>query len=144
MDHEADRTPSYEINYNSHDIRLDVFLASHSNDLSRSRIQALIRSGFVKVNNSPSKPSYRLKAGDHIYLVVPPPEIPVLVPESIEFGILHEDDALIVIDKPPGVVVHPAPGHNTGTLVHGLLKHCRDLSGIGGEHRVRVGEEVRK
>jgi 23S rRNA pseudouridine1911/1915/1917 synthase len=132
VDNESDRTPSYEITPHNQDIRLDVFLASHSNDLSRSRIQALIKRGFVEVNNSPSKPSYKLKAGDYVLLTIPPPEIPVLEPEAIEFGILHEDHSLIVIDKPAGVVVHPAPGHRTGTLVHGLLEHCRDLSGIGG------------
>ena len=132
METESDRAPSYEITHQSQDIRLDVFLATHSNDLSRSRIQALIKRGFVKVNGCPSKPSYKLKAGDHIFLTIPPPDIPVLKPETVSFDIVHEDGSLIVIDKPAGVVVHPSPGHNTGTLVHGLLQHCRDLSGIGG------------
>lgn len=132
LTHEFDRTPSYEIDHKSHNLRLDIFLTAQSNDLSRSRIQSLIRKGFVKVNNNSSKPGYRLKTGDHVLLTIPPPEIAALKPESVEFGILYEDDSLIVIDKPAGVVVHPAPGHNSGTLVHGLLKHCRDLSGIGG------------
>ena len=144
VDNESDRTPSYKITYHNQDTRLDVFLATHSNDLSRSRIQALIKRGFVNVNNRPSKPSYKLKAGDHVFLTIPPPETPVLEPEAVEFGILYEDNSLIVIDKPPGVVVHPAPGHNTGTLVHGLLKHCRDLSGIGGVLRPGIVHRLDK
>ncbi len=144
MAHESDRTPSYEITQHSQDIRLDVFLVTHSKDLSRSRIQALIKRGFVEVNNRPSKPSYKLKTGDHVFLTVPPPETPVMEPEAVEFGILHEDNSLIVIDKPPGVVVHPSPGHNTGTLVHGLLEHCRDLSGIGGVLRPGIVHRLDK
>jgi 23S rRNA pseudouridine1911/1915/1917 synthase len=144
VENESDRTPSYEITPHSQDIRLDVFLATHSNDLSRSRIQALIKRGFVEVNNGPSKPSYKLKAGDHVFFTVPPPETPVLEPEAIEFGIIHEDNSLIVIDKPAGIVVHPAPGHNTGTLVHGLLEHCRDLSGIGGVLRPGIVHRLDK
>jgi len=141
---ESDRPPSYEITHHNQDNRLDVFLATHSNDLSRSRIQTLIKREFVQVNNRPSKPSYKLKAGDHILLTIPPPEAPVLKPETIKFGILHEDKSLIVIDKPPGVVVHPAPGHSTGTLVHGLLQHCQDLSGIGGVLRPGIVHRLDK
>jgi len=144
VDHESNRTPSYVITHQSQDTRLDVFLATHSNDLSRSRIQALIKRGFVTVNNCPIKPSYKLKAGDHVLLLIPPPETPDLEPEEVAFGILYEDDSLIVIDKPPGVVVHPGPGHPTGTLVHGLLKHCRDLSGIGGVLRPGIVHRLDK
>lgn len=132
------------IAHHNQDIRLDVFLANRSNDLSRSRIQALIKKGFIKVNNCASKPSYRLKAGDQVFLTIPPPEIPALEPEAVEFGIVHEDDSIIVLDKPPGVVVHPAPGHSSGTLVHGLLKHCQDLSGIGGVLRPGIVHRLDK
>ncbi len=144
MENESDRAPSYEITHHSQDIRLDVFLSTCADGLSRSRIQALIKKGCVKVNSCPSKPSYKLKAGDHIFLSIPPPEIPVLEPEEVVFSIVHEDDSLIVVDKPPGVVVHPSPGHSTGTLVHGLLQHCKNLSGIGGVLRPGIVHRLDK
>lgn len=144
MDHESDRAPSYEITRQSQNIRLDVFLTTTSSDLSRSRIQSLIKKGLVKVNNLLSKPGYRLKAGDHVSLTIPPAEALSLEPEAVEFGILYEDESLIVVNKPPGVVVHPAPGHATGTLVHGLLRHCKDLSGIGGVLRPGIVHRLDK
>ena len=113
-------------------IRLDLFLSDIHEDLSRSRIQTLIRKGLVSVNGAPAKPSYQLKAGDQVSVVVPTPSPLRLVPEEVPFSVIFEDSYLIVLCKPPGIVVHPAPGHSSGTLVHGLLKHCRDLSGIGG------------
>ncbi len=117
----------------SDEIRLDLFLSRQKIiGLSRSRIQTLIRQGMVKVNDSHSKPSHVLCPGDHVYVSIPAPAIHPLEPEKIEFNVVFEDSSLIVINKPPGLVVHPAPGHYTGTLVHGLLYHCRDLSGIGG------------
>jgi 23S rRNA pseudouridine1911/1915/1917 synthase len=123
---------SYVIVAEEEDVRLDMFLASHSSGLSRSRVQALIRKGDVLVNACSSKPSYRLKAGDKVVVIIPPPASVSLEPEDIAFPILYEDHAIVILNKPPGLVVHPAPGHGTGTLVHGLLRHCRDLSGIGG------------
>ena len=128
----SDRCFFYEIYEDSKDIRLDVFLASCSTDLSRSRIQSLIKSGEVKVNKYSSRASYKLKKGDQVSLSIPHASPHVLEPETVEFGIIYEDDSLIVLNKPAGLVVHPAAGHATGTLVHGLLQHCQDLSGIGG------------
>lgn len=124
--------------------RLDVYLASRAEDLTRSRAQELIRRRLVEVNRSPVKASYRLKAGDHILLTLPPARPCSLEPEPVPFRIVHEDGSLLVIDKPPGVVVHPAPGHATGTLVHGLLRHCRDLSGIGGVLRPGIVHRLDK
>ena len=144
MKNESDNAPSYVINHHNQNIRLDVFLSARSNELSRSRIQTLIKRGFVKVNRNASKPSCKLKTGDHVLLTIPAPEPLTLKPEAVEFGILYEDKSLIVIDKPPGVVVHPAPGHSTGTLVHGLLQHCRDLSGIGGVLRPGIVHRLDK
>jgi len=132
VDNESDRTFTWEIPEDKQDIRLDVFLSSSPIGLSRSRIQALIRHGDVKVNNRASKSNYKLKTGDHVFLSIPPPSTHILEPEAVEFSIIHEDEILIVLNKPAGVVVHPAPGHITGTLVHGLLQHCQELSGIGG------------
>ena len=144
MGNESDRIFFYDIPENNQESRLDLFLSLHSTDLSRSRIQALIKSGNIKVNNQLSKPGRKLRSGDHISLSIPPPTTMALEPETVEFKIIHEDDSLIVLNKPPGVVVHPAPGHATGTLVHGLLKHCSNLSGIGGELRPGIVHRLDK
>lgn len=144
MEHESDRSFVYEIYEDSEDIRLDVFLASCSTDISRSRIQALIKSGHAKVNNCRSRPSYKLKKGDRVSLLIPRASPHVLKPEPVEFGIIYEDDSLIVLNKPAGLVVHPAAGHATGTLVHGLLQHCQDLSGIGGVLRPGIVHRLDK
>ena len=144
MEHEPDRSFYYEIYKDSKDIRLDVFLASLSTDLSRSRIQSLIKSGDAKVNKRYSRPGYKLKAGDQVSLLIPRASPHVLRPEPVEFGIIYEDDSLIVLNKPAGLVVHPAAGHATGTLVHGLLQHCRDLSGIGGVLRPGIVHRLDK
>jgi len=124
--------------------RLDAFLVLQSRNLTRSRVQELIRSGFVRVNHHLSKPGYRLKTGDHIEVTLPPPQPLRLDPEPVSFELIYEDPWLIVVNKPPGIVVHPAPGHFTGTLVHGLLQHCTDLSGIGGVMRPGIVHRLDK
>ena len=134
----------YDIPETAQGTRFDVFLCNSSPGLSRARIQALIRDGYAEVNDRPSKPSHKLKAGDRVSLTIPPPTPPDLTPDEVEFQIIHEDSSLIVLSKPAGVVVHPAPGHSTGTLVHGLLKHCKDLSGIGGELRPGIVHRLDK
>jgi 23S rRNA pseudouridine1911/1915/1917 synthase len=144
VENEAGRIFFYEITGDSQHIRLDIFLSSRSNVLSRSRIHSLIKDGDVKVNQRPSKPGYRLKAGDQVSLSIPPPSVPLLEPETVDFGVIHEDECLIVLNKPAGVVVHPAPGHLRGTLVHGLLEHCRDLSGVGGSLRPGIVHRLDK
>jgi len=126
-------------------IRLDVFLRLSAAGLSRARIQGLIREACVKVNGQPAKASHRLKGGDRIELVIPPPvACGQLIPETIAFEVVFEDETLLVLDKPPGLVVHPGAGHARGTLVHGLLAHCRDLSGIGGELRPGIVHRLDK
>lgn len=124
--------------------RVDIFLSHSHSNLSRSRIQALIRDGWVRVNDAYTKPSHQLKTGDHISLIVPEPSAPALVPEEVPFSVVFEDPSVIVLNKPPGIVVHPAPGHSSGTLVHGLLKHCGDLSGIGGTLRPGIVHRLDK
>ncbi len=124
--------------------RLDAFVVLQMQDLTRSRVQDLIKSGFVRVNHSLSKPGYRLKPGDHVEVTLPPPEPLRLDPEAVTFELVYEDSWLIVVNKPPGIVVHPAPGHFTGTLVHGLLRHCKDLSGIGGVMRPGIVHRLDK
>jgi len=142
--HNSDRTSSYLIADRDRDQRIDSFLASRVKDLTRSRVQDLIKEGFVKVNDLSPKSSYRLKRGDHVSIFIPP-VIPLqLEPEAVEFALIHEDSALIVLNKPPGLVIHPAPGHHKGTLVHGLLKYCKDLSGIGGVLRPGIVHRLDK
>jgi 23S rRNA pseudouridine1911/1915/1917 synthase len=115
--------------------RLDVTLASALGAVSRTQVTRHIAEGFVTVNGRPGVPSQKLRAGD-VVVWRPPPVVPVEVrAEDIPLQVVHEDEWLIVIDKPPRLVVHPAPGHEAGTLVNALLAHCRDLRGIGGELR---------
>jgi 23S rRNA pseudouridine1911/1915/1917 synthase len=125
-------------------VRFDHFLASNVPDLSRSRLQDLIRTGHAKLNGLTVKPGARLRAGDSIVLREPPPISAIAEAEDIALRVLFEDDDLIVIDKPPGLVVHPAAGHQTGTLVNALLHHCRNLSGIGGEQRPGIVHRLDK
>ena len=113
--------------------------------LSRSYIQQLIRDGAVTVNGKISKPGYKLRTGDEITLKLPDPSpLETIPPESVPLNILHEDSSLIVIDKPAGMLVHPAGGVYTGTLVNALLGHCNDLSGIGGTERPGIVHRLDK
>ncbi|MDY6971503.1 MAG: RluA family pseudouridine synthase [Thermodesulfobacteriota bacterium] len=144
MDNESDRFFFRVISADDQEVRLDVFLSTRSNALSRSSAQRLIKSGAVRVNGCCSKPGYRLKAGDKVILLNQPTSAQIPEPESVDFGIIHEDPSLIVVNKPAGLVVHPAPGHFAGTLVHGLLQHCGVLSGIGGELRPGIVHRLDK
>lgn len=114
--------------------RLDVFLARASG-LSRARVQELIERGAVLVEGHPQKPRHALRIRERVTLTVPDPEPLALAPEPIPLDILYEDEDLLVLNKPAGLVVHPGAGRTTGTLVHALLAHCRNLSGIGGVER---------
>lgn len=125
-------------------MRLDIFLAGEGTGFSRSRLQSLIKEGHIRVNDSEAKPSHTLRVGDRVVIDPPPLSCTSLEAEPVRFGILYEDGAIIVIDKPAGLVVHPAPGNRTGTLVHGLLHHCRDLSGIGGVLRPGIVHRLDK
>ncbi|HOL18119.1 MAG TPA: RluA family pseudouridine synthase, partial [Bacillota bacterium] len=110
--------------------RLDAFLAGRVAGLSRTRIQKLIENGAVRVNGAPClEKSYRLALDDQVTITAPDPEPYRLTPEPIPLNIVYEDRDLLVINKPRGMVVHPAPGHWRGTLVHALLHHCGDLAG---------------
>ena len=103
--------------------------------VSRNRIRQWIEQGQLTINGKTSKPAAKVRGGETICLVVPPATPTELVPEPMALDILFEDSDLVVVNKEPGLVVHPGAGHATGTLVHGLLAHCDDLSGIGGELR---------
>lgn len=116
--------------------RLDAYVAGNS-DLSRARVQALVAEGRVRVDGQVARKSDRLEAGQEIEVRVPPPQALDAQPEDIPLDVLFEDSSLLVVNKPAGMVTHPAPGHPTGTLVNALLAHTDDLSGIGG--RLRPG-----
>ncbi|MBI3995710.1 MAG: RluA family pseudouridine synthase [Nitrospirae bacterium] len=115
--------------------RLDHYLVRQQAHSSRTVLQRLIKKGEVRVNNRMVKPNYKIRPGDRVVCRIPTPTPLDLVPEPIPLDVLYEDPALIVLNKPAGLVMHPAPGHYTGTLVHALLAHCKDLSGIGGRER---------
>ncbi|KJE35362.1 pseudouridine synthase [Thalassospira sp. HJ] len=126
--------------------RLDKVLATAWPDQSRSRIKALIEDGQLSVNGAPAtKMSAKVKTGDIFDLIVPEPEMAEPVPEDIKLDVLYEDDDLLVINKPAGMVVHPAAGNESGTLVNALLAHCGDsLSGIGGVKRPGIVHRLDK
>lgn len=114
--------------------RLDLFVASAC-DLSRTQAATLIAGGNVRVNGAPQKASYRLAAPEEVQVVIPPPPGREIVPEEIPLNIVYEDDALLVVDKAAGMVVHPAPGHWSGTLVNALVGRGGQLAEGGGEER---------
>ena len=117
-------------------MRLDKHILELHPDFSRSRIEGLIKSGFVTVNGAVAeKAGMKVAEDDEIVVEIPPPVPAVPEPEDIPLDVIIEDEDMVVINKSPGMVVHPAPGHSTGTLVNALLHHCPNLSGIGGVAR---------
>jgi 23S rRNA pseudouridine1911/1915/1917 synthase len=124
--------------------RLDLFLTKQAPRLSRARIQQLIANGHILLNGQPARASQPVRAGDVVTLDAPPPVPIALAPEPIDLSILFEDQDLIVINKPPGIVVHPGAGTQSGTVVNALLFHCKNLSGIGGELRPGVVHRLDK
>jgi len=115
--------------------RLDTYLAEKLSQSSRSQIQKLIKSGLVTVNGRAAKANHLIRPSEVLVVRIPRSESPDILPESIPLDIVFEDPSLIVVNKPPGMVVHPAYGHQTGTLVHALLAHCGTLSGINDPAR---------
>ena len=123
--------------------RIDRWLSEKDEELSRSRIQKLLKDGAITVNGKPVKSSYKVEDGDQIEADIPAPVETEIVAEDIPLDILYEDDDVILINKPKGMVVHPAPGHYSGTLVNALMFHCRDnLSGINGELRPGIVHRI--
>lgn len=124
--------------------RIDKFLAIESEDFSRSQIQQWIKDGHVQVNGHVVKPNQKLQENDQVLLRIPPPKELHIEAEEMDLPIVYEDSDLVVINKPRGLVVHPAPGHYSGTLVNGLLAHCHDLSGINGVLRPGIVHRIDK
>ena len=124
--------------------RLDAALAKLEPTLSRAQLRRLIEQGAVTVSGEVVKPAHRLRAGERIAGAVPDAQPTALEPEALPLAILYQDADVVVIDKPAGLVVHPAPGHGGGTLVNALLHHCRDLSGVGGELRPGIVHRLDK
>ncbi len=138
------RTERFVVPEEARDWRLDQCLVIFYDELSRSFVQKLIKEGQVKVNRRPSKPGYRVRPGDEIQMQIPPPVTVEIEPEEIPLDILYEDASLIVVNKPPGMIVHPGAGRATGTLVNALLAHCELLSGIGGVERPGIVHRLDK
>jgi 23S rRNA pseudouridine1911/1915/1917 synthase len=124
--------------------RLDVLLTQQHPELSRSHVQKLIEDGFVEVKGKKTKSNYKLRLGDQVVLDVPPPVEVDIAPEEIPLEVVYEDSQVIVINKPRGMVVHPAAGNYQGTMVNALLAHCDDLSGINGVMRPGIVHRIDK
>ena len=134
-----------DVSHEAASIRLDTFLASILPDLSRSQIKRLIDDGQVtSANNEQVKPGQKLTGGERLQVNLKAPETIEALPEELPLHILYEDKSVIVFDKPAGIVVHPAAGHYSGTIVNALLFHCKDLSGIGGKLRPGIVHRLDK
>ena len=135
----------FELRVTGESERLDRWLADQLPDWSRSRLQKLVEQGQVTLNGQicTSKKA-TVQAGDRVHLTIPAAVPLALEPENIPLDILYEDDELVVLNKPAGLVVHPAPGHESGTLVHALLAHCPNLAGIGGVQRPGIVHRLDK
>lgn len=125
--------------------RLDRWLVDQLEDFSRSRIQTLLQDGYIRINGEVcTNRTSKLKLGDQVRVTFPKTEPLNLEPEDIPLDVLFEDDHLIIINKPVGMVIHPSPGHRSGTLVHALLFHCKHLAGIGGIERPGIVHRLDK
>ncbi len=136
--------PDYELTAGAEGDRLDRLVADCLPDLSRTRIQALIKEGRVTVNGAPSKPAYRVEEGERIAVYLPPPEPSAFLPEAIPLDVLYEDADLIALNKPAGMVVHPAHGHTSGTLVNAALYRWPELRQVGDEYRAGIVHRLDK
>lgn len=136
----------YRFTINLEDIgkRLDRYLAENLPDYSRNYIQNLIKEGRVTINEKPAKANYRIKQGDLIAVEIPPARELELIPENIDIDIIYQDKDIAIINKPQGMVVHPAAGNYSGTLVNALLYHCDSLSGINGKIRPGIVHRLDK
>lgn len=141
----SDEIITFKASAEDEDERIDKVLTAYFKDLSRSYIQKMIKDGSAYANDTVIKANYRLKEGDLIRCTVPACIEPKISPEPMDLDILYEDDALLVVNKPKDMVVHPSAGHDSGTLVNGLLYHCKgNLSGINGVFRPGIVHRIDK
>lgn len=124
--------------------RIDKLAAAQEEQYSRSQVQEWLKEGRVLVNGQPVKANYKATAGDEVTIDIPDPEELNIEAEDLQLEIYYEDEDVIVVNKPRGMVVHPAPGHTAGTLVNGLMYHCKDLSGINGVMRPGIVHRIDK
>nr|WP_307213109.1 RluA family pseudouridine synthase [Paenibacillus tundrae] len=124
--------------------RIDKYITESIDNVSRSQVQLWISEGNVTVNGAVVKANTKLAEGDLVVLQIPEPKAVEIIPEDIPLEVVYEDSDVIVINKPRGLVVHPAPGHTSGTLVNALMHHCKDLSGINGELRPGIVHRIDK
>ena len=135
----------FTVDENSNGKRVDKFLATSLPECTRSFIQGIIKDHLVKVDNKVVKANFKLSIGQCVSISVPSPSIPDIVPEDIPLNIVYEDNHILIVSKPKNMVVHPAPGHYTGTLVNALMYHCKDdLSGINGVMRPGIVHRIDK
>lgn len=136
---------SYHIGLEDEDERIDKWISNTLQSLSRSYIQKLIKDNLVFVNGKAQKASYRIRVDDEISFQIPETVVPDIPAEDIPLSILYEDDDILIVNKPKGMVVHPAPGHYSGTLVNAVMFHCKDnLSGINGVMRPGIVHRIDK
>ncbi|WP_338469887.1 RluA family pseudouridine synthase [Niallia sp. XMNu-256] len=124
--------------------RIDKVITNLNSEWSRTQVQQWIKEGQVLVNDQPVKTNYKCNVNDAIRIMIPAPEVLDVIPEEMDLDIYYEDSDVIVVNKPKGMVVHPAAGHVTGTLVNGLMAHCKDLSGINGVLRPGIVHRIDK
>lgn len=133
----------YEVTEGEQGIRIDKFLTFRNGSLSRSYLQKLLKEEQIQVGGKPVKANYKVQAGDTIVLFIPEAKELEVLPEEMDLDILYEDDSILIINKPKGMVVHPSAGHDTGTLVNGILWHCQGkLSGINGVLRPGIVHRI--
>lgn len=138
-------TPAvHELTSNTSGPRLDRFLADRLSGLTRSYLKRLITEGYVAIGGLPARPSQRLHAGDVVRVTIPEPRPTDLVPQPMDLSVVYEDGALLVVDKPPELTVHPGPGHPDRTLVNAIIARCPDLTGVGGALRPGIVHRLDK
>lgn len=135
---------STTVSFDDSGLRCDRYIVMHYPQFSRAQVQRWLETGAILVNGTTIKAAHKLRAGDTIKIIPPPVTPSELIPESIPLDILYEDGDLIVINKPMNMVVHPGAGQSTGTLVHALLGHCKDLKGVGDEARPGIVHRLDK
>jgi 23S rRNA pseudouridine1911/1915/1917 synthase len=134
----------YSVGSDEKGLRLDLFLSRRDPFLSRSQVQKLIEKGAVRLGDHPAKAGQRLREGETVHCEIPPVADYHVLPEDIPLPVIYEDESILVVDKPTGMVVHPAAGHPRGPMVNAILFHCRDLSGIGGVLRPGIVHRLDK